>query len=74
MDLAAVLVLSQAARLDLDRLEVELVEAVPWRRAWTGRPSSRSVLDLPDAEAARRRYEKLRPPRTFRSTRSIHPT
>jgi hypothetical protein len=59
MDLAAALVVLRAARLDMDRLEVTLVEAV--RDAGLDWEAIAAGLDLPDGDAARRRYEKLRP-------------
>lgn len=59
MDLAAALVVLQAARLDMDRLEVGLIDAV--RRAGLDWATIASVLDLPDAAAARQRYAALRP-------------
>lgn len=59
MDLGAALVVLEAARLDLDRLEIELIDAV--RGAGLEWAAIAAVLDLPDADAAERRYEKLRP-------------
>jgi type IV secretory pathway VirD2 relaxase len=58
-DLAAALVVLRAARLDMDRLEVELIEAV--RDAGLAWAAIAAVLDLPDEKAARQRYEELRP-------------
>lgn len=58
-DLGAALVVLQAARLDMDRLEAELLAAVHAAGLdWT---QIAAVLDLPDAAAAQERYEKLRP-------------
>jgi len=59
MDLAAALVVLRAARQDMDRLEVALLEAVgeaglDWEAIAAG-------LELPDGAAARKRYEELRP-------------
>ncbi|MEU8346176.1 hypothetical protein AB0C74_31150 [Spirillospora sp. NPDC048832] len=59
VDLGAALVVLQAARLDLDRLEVELVDAV--REAGLDWAAIAAVLELPDAAAAQQRYEQLRP-------------
>jgi hypothetical protein len=59
MDLAAALVVLRAARLDLDRLEIALVEAV--RDAGLDWEAIAAGLDLPDGDAAQRRYERLRP-------------
>ena len=59
MDLAAALVVLRAARLDMDRLEVALVEAV--RDAGLDWETIAAGLDLSDGDAARRRYETLRP-------------
>ncbi len=57
LDLGAALVLVQAARLDLDRLEYELFEAA---RAMGMRPEAiAAVLDLPDAAAAEKRQRWL---------------
>ena len=57
MDLGAALVLVQAARLGLDRLEYELFEAA---RAMGMRPEAiAAVLDLPDAAAAEKRQRWL---------------
>ncbi|GAA2587506.1 hypothetical protein GCM10010411_20420 [Actinomadura fulvescens] len=58
-DLGAALLVLQAARLDLDRLEVELIEAV--RDAGLDWAAIAAVLGLPDAGAAEQRYEALRP-------------
>ena len=57
LDLGAALVLVQAARLALDRLEYELFEAA---RAMDMRPEAiAAVLDLPDAAAAEKRQRWL---------------
>jgi hypothetical protein len=58
-DLGAALVVLQAARLDADRLEVELIQAV--RGAGLDWTAVATVLRLPDADAAERRFERLRP-------------
>jgi hypothetical protein len=58
-DLGAALVVLQAARLDVDRLEVELIDAV--RGAGLDWMAIAAVLGLPDAQAAEHRYETLRP-------------
>ena len=57
LDMGAALVLVQAARLGLDRLEAELFEAA---RAM-GMPAEAiaAVLELPDAEAAEKRQRWL---------------
>jgi hypothetical protein len=58
LDMGAALVLVQAARLGLDRLEYELFEAA---RAMGMRPEAiASVLDLPDAAAAEKRHRWLK--------------
>jgi hypothetical protein len=57
-DLAAALVVLRAARLDMDRLEVELIEAV--RDAGLGWEATAAGLDLPDGDTAQQRYEGLR--------------
>ena len=58
LDMGAALVLVQAARLGLDRLEYELFEAA---HAMGMRPEAiAAVLDLPDAEAAAERHRWLR--------------
>ena len=57
MDLGAALMVMAAARLDLDRLEVELVEAV--REAGLEWAAIAAVLGLPNAATAERRYAKL---------------
>lgn len=59
MDLGAALVVLRAARLDLDRLEAELIGAV--RQIGMDWATIASILELPDARTAERRYEKLRP-------------
>ncbi|MFD0902131.1 hypothetical protein [Actinomadura sediminis] len=59
MDLSAALVVLQAARMDMDRLEVELLDTA--RRAGLDWAVIASILDLPDATAAEQRFEKLRP-------------
>lgn len=59
MDLAAALVALQAARLDMDRLEVRLIDAV--RHAGLDWHTIAAILDLPDAAAAQRRHAVLRP-------------
>ncbi len=57
LDMGAALVLVQAARLGLDRLEYELFEAA---RAMGMRPEAiAAVLDLPDASAAEKRQRWL---------------
>jgi hypothetical protein len=57
LDLGAALVLVQAARLDMDRLEYGLFEAA---RAMGMRPEAiAAVLDLPDAAAAEKRQRWL---------------
>jgi hypothetical protein len=57
LDVGAALVLVQAARLGLDRLEYELFEAA---HAMDMRPEAiAAVLDLPDAEAASKRHRWL---------------
>jgi hypothetical protein len=58
-DLGAALVVLQAARLDVDRLEVELIDAV--RGAGLDWTAIAAVLGLADARAAEQRYERLRP-------------
>jgi hypothetical protein len=59
MDLTAALVVLRAARQDMDRLEVALIEAV--REAGLEWDAIAAGLELPDGDAARKRYEKLRP-------------
>lgn len=57
LDMGAALVLVQAARLGLDRLECELFEAA---LAMGMRPEAiAAVLDLPDAAAAEKRHRWL---------------
>jgi hypothetical protein len=57
LDMGAALVLVQAARLGLDRMECELFEAV---RAMGMRPEAiAAVLELPDAAAAEKRQRWL---------------
>ena len=57
LDMGAALVLVQAARLGLDRLEYELFETA---HALGLRPEAiAAVLDLPDAEAAAERHRWL---------------
>jgi hypothetical protein len=57
LDMGAALVLVQAARLGLDRLECELFEAA---RAMGMRPEAiAAVLELPDAAAAEKRQRWL---------------
>jgi hypothetical protein len=58
-DLVAALVVLRAARLDMDRLEVSLVEAV--RDVGLDWATIAAGLDLPDGDAAKSRYETLRP-------------
>jgi len=58
-DLGAALVVLQAARLDMDRLEVDLLDAV--HEAGLEWAQIAAVLELPDAAAAEERYAKLRP-------------
>jgi len=58
LDLGAALVLVQAARLGLDRLECELFDAAD---AMGMRPEAiAAVLDLPDAAAADKRHRWLK--------------
>jgi hypothetical protein len=59
IDVGAALVVLSAVRLDVDRLEVELIEAA--RRAGMTWTTIADVLGLPEAAAAERRFEKLRP-------------
>lgn len=59
LDLAAALVVLRAARQDMDQLEVALIEAV--RAAGLEWEAIAAGLELPDGDAARRRYEELRP-------------
>lgn len=59
-DLGAALVVLQAARLDMDRLEAELIGAV--REAGLHWAQIAAVLGLSDAAAAEERYAKM-PPR-----------
>jgi hypothetical protein len=59
IDLGAALVVLAAVRLDVDRLEVELVGAA--RQAGMEWKTIADVLGLPEAGAAERRFEKLRP-------------
>jgi hypothetical protein len=57
LDMGAALVLVQAVRLGLDRLECELFDAA---RAMGMRPEQiAAVLDLPDAAAAEKRHHWL---------------
>ena len=57
LDMGAALVLVQAARLSLDRLECDLFDAA---RAMGMRPEAiAAVLDLPDAGAAEKRHRWL---------------
>ncbi|CNF13994.1 Uncharacterised protein [Mycobacterium tuberculosis] len=58
-DLGAALLVLQAARLDMDRLEADLLAAV--HEAGLNWEQIAAVLELPDAAAARERFEKLRP-------------
>lgn len=58
-DLVAALVVLRAARQDIDRLEVALVEAV--RTAGLDWEAIAAGLELPDGDAAEQRYEQLRP-------------
>ncbi|TDC88177.1 hypothetical protein [Actinomadura sp. 7K507] len=57
-DLGAALVVLQAARLDMDRLETELIDAV--REAGLDWAAIAAVLELPDAAAAEERHARLR--------------
>ena len=58
LDMGAALVLVQAARLGLDRLECDLFDAA---RAMGMRPEAiAAVLELPDAEAAEERHRWLK--------------
>jgi hypothetical protein len=59
IDLGASLVVLAAIRLDVDRLEVELIEAA--RQSGMEWTTIADVLGLPEAAAAERRFEKLRP-------------
>lgn len=57
-DLAAALLLTQAVRLDIDLMEADLMDiacnaGMSWEQIAT-------VLDLPDAGTARRRYDQLK--------------
>ncbi|MFG2085294.1 MULTISPECIES: hypothetical protein [unclassified Spirillospora] len=58
-DLGAALLVLQAARLDMDRLEADLLAAV--HEAGLNWAQIAAVLELPDAAAAQERFEKLRP-------------
>ncbi|TDD33083.1 hypothetical protein E1287_20485 [Actinomadura sp. KC06] len=58
-DLGAALVVLQAARLDMDRLEADLLGAV--HEVGLDWAQIAAVLDLPDAAAARERFERFRP-------------
>lgn len=56
-DLAAALIVSGAVRLDLDRLEADLLDAaVQYGMDWG---QIASILDLSDADTARRHYHHL---------------
>ncbi len=57
LDVGAALVLLQAARLDLDRLELEVFDTAG--AAGMGGEAIAAVLDLPDAEAAQKRRRWL---------------
>ena len=57
LDVGAALVLLQAARLDVDRLEFEVFEAAG--AIGMNGEAIAAVLDLPSAEAADRRYARL---------------
>ena len=58
LDMGAALVLVQAARLGLDRLECDLFDAA---RAMGMRPEAiAAVLELPDAAAAEKRHRWLK--------------
>ena len=66
LDVGAALVLLQAARLGLDRLEYQLFEAA---QAMGMRPEAiAALLDLPDAEAAGKRHRWLEARRALPST------
>lgn len=69
-DLGAALVVLQAARLDMDRLEADLIAAV--REAGLDWAQIAAVLELPDAAAAQERFEKLRP-RLDAPVDQVHP-
>ncbi|WP_433333502.1 hypothetical protein [Spirillospora sp. CA-294931] len=56
-DLAAALVLIQAARLTVDRLEADVMQAA--REAGLSWEQVAAVLDLPDSVAAGRRYREM---------------
>ena len=56
-DLAAALVLVQAARLTADRLEADVIQAA--REAGISWAQLASVLDLPGGEAAGKRYRNM---------------
>ncbi|MEO5877497.1 MAG: hypothetical protein ABIS86_08740 [Streptosporangiaceae bacterium] len=56
-DLAAALIVMQAVRLDLDRLEADLLDAV--RESGMTWDQVALVLGLPDAAAAQRRYQQM---------------
>lgn len=58
-DLTAALVVLRAARLDMDRLELQLIDAV--RDAGLDWAAIAAGLELPDGDAARERYEELLP-------------
>ena len=58
LDMGAALVLAQAARLGLDRLEYELFEGA--RAMGMGSEAIAAVLELPDAAAADKRHKWLK--------------
>ncbi len=58
LDMGAALVLAQAARLDLDRLEYELFEGA--RAMGMGSEAIAAVLELPGAAAADKRHKWLK--------------
>lgn len=56
-DLTAALIVLQAARLDLDHLEADLLDAaLQHHMDWN---QLAGILDLPDSDTARRHYDKL---------------
>jgi hypothetical protein len=59
MDLGAALIVLGAARQDIDRLEAGLIQVA--RRTGMGWATIADMLGLPDAAAAARRFENLRP-------------
>jgi hypothetical protein len=71
-DLAAALVVLQAARLDVDHLEYDVIEAA--RALGMDYEQVAAALDQPNAEAARVHAERLRARRELRTDRVSEPT